>query len=221
MKKFLMATAAMLSIYTNSASALPDSAFFVGTLFGDSTLDIQSKSYDYTASPDTMFEVQDSQSFSFLLMGGMRFTDWLGLEVQYMTSLQSDKVYGAVRVNAAPETSAMDLSMSALGAYAVFQGGEDAYVKGRLGFGKADATFETDFANATYSSVDLSYGVSIGQKLGSLGSVELMYMRYPDIKVSRQKFAEVFGSTYPIQDATTVRRDLTAELLAVGYVFQF
>jgi hypothetical protein len=221
MKKFLMATAVVLSVYASSASALPDSAFFVGTLFGDSTLDIQSKTYDDTNLPtSTVFEAQDSQAFSFLVMGGMRFTDWVALEVQYMTSLQADKVYGAVRVNGGP-TSQMDLSMAALGTYAVFQGGEDAYVKARVGFAKADAIFETDFANATFSSVDLSYGLSIGQKLGSLGSVELMYMRYPDIKVSRQKFAEDFGSTSPYTDRTTVRRDLTAELLAVGYVFQF
>lgn len=220
MKKFLVAATAILSFYANTVSALPDSPFFVGALLGDSTLDIQSRTHSESDVPDTNFEAQDSQSLSFMVMGGMRFTDWIGLELQYMTGLQNDKVYGSVQVNGGPK-SQMHASMSALGTYAVFQGGQDAYVKARIGFGKADATFETDFANATFSSVDLSYGVSIGQKMGSLGSVELMYMRYPDIKVSRQKFKEDFGSTAPFNDYTTVRRDLTAEVLAVGYVFQF
>lgn len=221
MKKFLMATVAILSVYTGSTYALPESPFYVGTLLGDSTLDIQSRTYSETDSPDTTFEAQDSQALAFLVTGGMRFTDMLGAEIQFMTNLDKDKVYGAVQVNGGAK-SQMDLSMSAFGAYGLFQAGGDAYVKGRLGIGKADATFETDFANATFSSLSLSYGVSIGQKLGSLGSVELTYMRYPDIKVSRQKFAEDFGSTIPANnDRTTVRRDLRAEVLAVGYVFQF
>ncbi len=220
MKKFLMASAALLSLYASSVSALPDKAFFVGTLLGDSTLDIQSRSHSESDAPDSNFETQDSQAFSFVLFGGMRFTDWLGLELQYMQNLSPDKIYGAVQVNGKAK-SQMDASMSAFGTYAVFQAGEDIYAKVRLGIGKADATFETDFANVTNSTTNLSYGLSIGQKLGPLGSVELMYMRYPDIKVSRQKFAEDFSSNVPDNDYTTVRRELTAEVLAVGYVFQF
>jgi hypothetical protein len=224
MKQFLVsASALILATYASVASAAPETPFYVGVLLGDSTLDIQSRAHidnEPTVPNSYDFEAQDSQTLAFMASGGYRFTDLIGVEVQYTTSLVSDRVYGAVKVNNSSK-SQMDSSISALGVYAVFQGGEDAYVRGKIGIGQATAAFDTDFANVTFSSMDLSYGVAVGQKLGSLGSVELTYMRYPDIKVSRQKFADDFRSTPAYDSYTTVRRDLTLEVLMVGYVFQF
>lgn len=227
MKKFLVgAAAAIFSCYASMTLAAPESPFFVGALLGDSTLDIQSRAHveGYPSSPKTTdFEIQDSQTFAFMVLGGYRFTDMIGIEAQYVTSLMDDKIYGAISVNTLPPvTSELHSSISAMGVYAVFRGGEDAYVKGRIGVANSEASFDADFASVSFSDTNLSFGVAIGQKLGSLGSVELSYMRYPDIQVDRKKFAEDFGSTAPLNSYTTVRRDgLRLDTLMLGYVFQF
>ena len=91
----------------------------------------------------------------------------------------------------------------------------------RPGIANSTAKFETDYASESFSSTHLSYGASIGQKMG-IGAIEVLYMRYPDVQVSRQEFQDSFLSGEGVdRTGVTVTRRLTSEILAVGYVFNF
>lgn len=223
MKKILVgALATMIASFASEALAAPESPFFVGIMAGDSTLDIQSKAWvaEQPSSPrEQLYQIQDSQTFSYMLTAGYRFTDMMAIEGQLTSSMMDDKVYGLIKVNT--KTGELNSSIAAMGVYSVFQFGEDAYFKARAGVAQSIANFDSPVASASFSATGLSFGAAIGQKLGSLGSVELTFMRYPEIKVSRQKFASDFSSTLPYHSYTTVRRDLNLEVLMVGYVFQF
>lgn len=229
---------AILSFFTltlaNTTIAAPESPFTVGILLGESTLDIQSHDYDaHDEDLDTPgsepitsdFEAQDSQGLSLLFTAGYSFLDWLAIELQYTTRLQGDEVYGKVRNSSSPDVdtndySTMEISTSAAGVYAVFQAGSEVFAKARFGIGNSTAEFKTDFATESYSSTHLSYGASVGQQFG-IGSLELLFMHYPDVEISRQKFEGVFYSADGTNTGVTVRRRCNNEILSVGYVFTF
>lgn len=227
MKKFLMnALAIIVSCYATTVfAAPPDSPYFVGTMLGDSTVQLRSKAYvaDELTVPKTYsFTANETQTLSLMVMGGYRFTDMIGIEGQITRTLTKDKVYGSIKVDNSA-LSELHSSMNAVGAYALFQFGGDAYFKARAGLAKSGIKLEADFANDKFSSTGFSYGVSVGQKLGKLGSVELIYMRYPEIKVDNQKFTEDFFSdpSGPYSSYTSIQRNLKCEVLMLGYVFQF
>lgn len=214
----------------DTALAQPEAPYHIGILLGDSTLDIQSHDYDANECNDVQcytsdFEAQDSQGLSVLLTGGYSFLDWLAIELQYMQRVIDDEVYGETRNSIDPnigsaQLSPMEISTSAAGVYAVFQAGSEVYAKARFGIANSTAEFTTDFASESYSSTHLSYGLSIGQQFG-IGSLELLFMHYPDVQVGRGKFQSVFYGADGSHTGVTVRRRMNLELLSVGYVFTF
>lgn len=237
---FVAAFSLLIFTFTATAAADSESPFFVGLMLGELTLDIQSHNYDARRPVDNSnavvpdgeiwvnFEAQDSQRMAFLINGGYNIFDWLAVEAQITTSLGADEVYAETRNSTSTGNppvstpfSTMEISTQATGVYAVFQTSGEAYVKARFGIANSTADFETDFASKSFSSTHLSYGLSIGQKFG-IGAFELLYMRYPDVKVSRQEFRDAFysGEKFDRTGATVARR-LTLEILAVGYVFSF
>jgi hypothetical protein len=224
MKKILLvAAAAMLSVQSPVIFAAPDSPFYVGALIGDSTLNIRARTHieNEPTVPQTIdFEANDSQTYSLAAEGGFLFADNFGVEVQYLTSLMPDKVFGTVKVNNDPK-SEMESKVNALGVFGVLQLGSELYGRVKLGVGKAEASFDTDFASASYSTTGLSFGLAVGQQLGSYGSVELTYTRYPDIDVNKTDFAKSFGSSPAYNSYTKVSSDLALQAIMVGYIFKF
>lgn len=221
-----------LSLATGLAQAAPESPFHVGVILGESTLDIQSHDYDARDCDEPLnncvasdFEAQDSQKLSILITGGYSFLDWLALELQYTNRLQADEVYGEVRNSITPGVGASDYSTlevttSAAGVFAVFQAGTEVFAKARFGVGTSMAKFTTDFADESYTTTHLAYGLSVGQQFG-LGSFELIFMHYPDIRISRPDFQEVFYGADGSHTGVTVRRNVNNEFLGVGYLFTF
>ena len=237
MKNLLVAAFSLfIFTFTGTVAAAPEDPFYAGIMLGEYTLDIQSHNYDSRKEIDNEgnpvadteirvnYEAQDSQKMAHLIMGGYSILDWLAVEAQFAFSLGADEVYGETRTETTGENSeysTMEISTSAAGIYAVFQTSGEAYVKARLGVANSTADFETDYASESFSSTHLSYGLSIGQQFG-IGALELLYMRYPDVQVSRKQFEDTFlsgeGDT---RNGVTVARRLTSEILAVGYIFKF
>jgi len=224
MKKIVMAAVAVIgSLHMQTAVAAPESPFFVGVALGDTGLGIRGRSHieGQPTVPNTLdFESDDSQTFSILVNGGFLFTDHIGIEAVVLSSLMNDRVFSSVKVNNEP-LSEFHSDTTAMGLYGVFKAGGDFYAKGRFGFAKSQANFEADFASESFSTTGLSFGAAIGQKLGSIGSVELSYMRYPDIKVDKDQFNQSFKSSPAYNSGVSISRTLSFQSITIGYVFEF
>jgi hypothetical protein len=71
-----------------------------------------------------------------------------------------------------------ELSANAFGLYGVYQAGTDVYFRARMGLGVTNMSLSGGEVDASYTGYGLSYGLSVGKKIGSLGGVEVTYMRY-------------------------------------------
>lgn len=228
MKNLLvLASGVLLSVASSLSLAGPaePNTFYAGGSLGKVTLDIEA-SWSLLVDTDpggpappptnppqpgsqkiAHYKASDSEAFMLGAIGGYNIYDWLAVEAQYTGNLMSNDILG----------NEMSVDTSAFGVYGVYQKGGDAFFRLRLGFGRSTAKFQSDAdGSVSESSVYASWGASVGQKLGP-GHIEFMYMRYPDVKMDRVKFA----STFNRGSSALISRDLTFETLTVAYIYTF
>ena len=203
----------------------PENPFTVGGLIGVSTHELGATN-NYIPQDKTraaVYKNDRAKTVSLLLLGSYSILDSLLVEMQFVTSLGDEKVFGTVDTPSGSTTS-MKVSNYAAGTYAVYKLGGDAYVKARLGLGFSSSKFETGNASQEFSDFGISYGISVGQKFGP-GSLEFIYMRYPDIHTSQSKFSHRFD-VQPIVPTDTgssidIRRRQKLQYFMIGYVYSF
>lgn len=227
MKNLRIAFFSLLTLtFTAGCYAESEGPFNIGVLIGESTLNIRGNYYDVpiNGGREAHYQTKKAEAVSLVLTGSYDVLDFLAVEVQLASMLQPDTIFRGVDTPGGGESS-MKVTSNAFGTYAVYKLGGDAYVKARLGLAVSNAKFETDAANQSYSDFGISYGISIGQKFG-IGALEILYMRYPDLKVSKPEFASRFDSGAALnvngeKSNVTISRDLSNEVFSVGYVFTF
>lgn len=205
--------------------AQPDNPFTVGGLIGISTHQINATN-NYIPQDGTRaatYENERAKTVSLLMLGSYSILESLLVEVQFVTTLGDQKIFGTVDTPSGNPTS-MKVSNYAAGTYAVYKLGGDAYVKARLGLGFSSAKFKTGNASQEFSDFGISYGISVGQKFGP-GSLEFMYMRYPDIHTSSSKVSQRFD-VQPLNAGDTgstidIRRRQKLQYFMIGYVYSF
>lgn len=219
MKKLTACAVVVASLTISTAAlALEANTFYIGGMMGNARIDIDA-SYTTTINADGTFETNpnniifsntfsesDYESPAYTLYGGYNIFPWLGAELQFATML-ADKEMG----------DNLEISASAGGLYAVFQkGSADAWIKGLVGVGNTSGTV-TDMntnVDSSASTTGWSIGVRIGKRVGP-GAVEFMYVRYPDLKFKSTEFAA------DTNGRARLGRDMTTEVLSVGYSYTF
>jgi len=203
----------VLAMITSAVHAAPEDPFSVGVFLGHTNADLQAR---YTNALTT-FEADDSNTESLALNFSYYFTDWFAIDVFGTGDIKADDLFREVEIEPG-EGSDFEVGKNSGGVYALFQWGSEIYMKGRIGLGVSEITFETADNKSTHRSIGYSYGVSIGKRFG-IGSLELSYIRNPDVKVSQTDFAEDFSGS--AGNTLIVRRQVTYETFAAGYVFHF
>lgn len=222
--------------FTVQAYEQPENPWTVGGTIGVATHKVGT-SYTYSppdASRAAVYKSDREKTVSMTLLGSYSILDSLLVEVQFATTLGDSTMLNTVDKPTSDKdnlaTTDMKVSSYAAGTYAVYKLGNEAYFKARLGLGVSSAKFKTGFASQQFTDFGLSYGFSVGQKFGP-GSLEFMYMRYPDVKVSASKFSHRFDTTHPNPDNTASNKNLVSSFNAkrrqqiqyftIGYVYSF
>lgn len=116
----------------------------------------------------------------------------------------------------------VDVSSSALGLYGTYRAGDNAYFKAL--FGLASSSFDVSGdVSLSESAGNYSYGIAFGQKIFG-GALEIMYMRYPDVKLEDENRSHDFTIDYgsgPKNSSIRFNKRIKFETLSFGYVYSF
>ncbi|HEY9032790.1 MAG TPA: outer membrane beta-barrel protein [Pseudomonadales bacterium] len=220
MKNLRPAFFSLLVICAASASAEVETPFHIGLYGGDSTINVRATYQDVPPNPPgnhiSNFKAEKSHALAMTLAGAWQFADNWMLEMQLASSLKQDSLFR--QVDTPQGKSSLKVGSSAFGTYIVYKAGGETYVKGKLGLGISNIDVETNAASDTYSKFGYSYGIAVGQKLG-IGSLEITYMRYPDVSISNSEFGDTFDTG--TASTLTISRYLRHEIFSFGYVFSF
>ncbi len=212
-------------------AGIPDKPYYVGISYGAGQIYSGLKYHvDGTAnnSSPQNYNARISKASSTLINGGFTFTKHWAFEAQYMITGVLDMPFFVGNEKVFDQAK---LSAQAYGFYGVYKAGSDVYVRARLGLGQSFINLSGKEVSANYSGFGLTYGLSVGKKLGKLGAFELTYMRYADVKASGGKAcvpveANASGSVGCVPDDGAKRyfsfnQKMRVSAFTVGYVFIF
>lgn len=228
MNNLRLAFFSLILIYSGNALAFAtaDRPFTIGATMGYSTVHVQGRYIDASdgSTPEANYKQRKTQAPNAILFGSYLLNEnWL-LELQLAPGLQSSTLFRSMTLESG-EVSNMRMTNHAAGLFGVYQAGHELYMKLKFGLGYAMADIETDESSKTFSRIGITYGISVGREMGP-GSLEFMFMRYPDISVSRSSFQDAFPllsdpANPLIESSVQTRRHLKYNVLSVGYIYNF
>ena len=221
-------------------AAIPEKPYYIGIHYGAGQLYTGLKYHvdgrsvsdaDGTPRPDLSSSAADhnarvSKSSATLINGGFHFTHNWAVEGQYMITglldmpffVGNDEVFNKAK-----------LSGSSYGLYGVYKAGTDVYFRGKLGFGGTSVGLEGEGVSVDHSGFGVTYGFSVGKKIGNLGSFEFTYMRYADAVADKTCVpieANAAQNTACKRDGGAKRyfefnENIRSSVITAGYVFTF
>lgn len=219
----LLSVGLSFTLLSSLCAAFEANTFYIGGALGNARLDIDA-SYRTLSDPlplhnnrvEYSYAQSDYEAAGYVFYGGWNIAHHWALEAQYVFMEKDDMM-----------AKNLEVQGGAAGLYGVYQFGGDVYVKLLFGLGQSRGDFSAPRTNTEFSGSDVSYsyGLKVGYTVGP-GAVELMYMRYPDLKVPRAKFANEtsagnFDANGVNMGGVYLSRRMTTEILAFGYNYTF
>ncbi|CAA0116240.1 Uncharacterised protein [BD1-7 clade bacterium] len=230
MKKLLSALAlTATTVFSGAANAaLPEKAGYVGISYGVSSMNVGAvyRVEEFQGGSTATFKNRNPKPSGTLINGGFRVHENWSIEGQYMITGLLDAPFFVGNEDLFGLGKARGM---ATGLYGVFQTDGDVFFRAKLGFNYTMFDFSGDI-NRSFSDFGISYGFSIGQKLGKLGAMEFNYMRYADVSLNRGDRCVILDSVSQScapdnavsgQRYLTLSNSLRLDVLSIGYTFMF
>ncbi len=198
-----------IALFSSQLHAVEKYTFYLGGSLGAMTHDMNI-SYDTIVEDGTTasYEEKGVSTPAFGLITGFNIFPWLAAELQY-TITQSDSILGATT----------DIQTQSIGLFGVYRKGDELFAKVRFGLASRDIDISapakagfTGTVEGSQSATTGALGLGVGHEL-PVGTIELMYMYYPNMKVDSDELEA--------KTDINVSDRFTTDTWSIGYTYTF